>query len=40
MICLAKKLIANSYNVENQGIISFEKSLRKRLTNNQIKNNN
>ena len=33
MICLAKKLIANSYNVENQGIISFEKSLRKRLKN-------
>ena len=31
MICLAKKLIANSYDVDNQGIISFEKSLRKRL---------
>ena len=30
MNCLAKKLIANSCNVDNQGIISFEKSLRKR----------
>lgn len=30
MNCLAKKLIANSCNVDNQGIIYFEKSLQKR----------
>ena len=37
IICLAKKRIINNYNIDNQLLISFEKSLRKRLTNNQIK---